>query len=38
MYTTIEYTNKLSNIDNNKIQVTTKILMKVNDNIKEKTI
>ena len=39
MYTTIEYTNKLSNIDNNKIPLEQQIcLMKVNDNIKEKAI
>ena len=39
MYTTIEYTNKLSNIDNNKIPLEQQIcLMKVNDNIKEKAM
>ena len=39
MYTTIEYTNKLSNIDNNKIPLEQQIcLMKVNNNIKEKAM
>ena len=39
MYSTIEYTNKLSNIDNNKIPLEQQIcLMKVNDNIKEKAM
>ncbi len=39
MYQTIEYTNKLSNIDNNKIPLEQQIcLMKANDNIKEKAM
>ena len=39
MYKTIEYTNKLSNIDNNKIPLEQQIcLMKVKDNIKEKAM
>ena len=39
MYSTIEYTNKLSNIDNNKIPLEQQIcLMKVNDNVKEKAM